>query len=231
MPIKGLLFDKDGTLLDFQASWGAWAADLVDWLAGSNDMLGAELADVLRVDCQARVVRAGSVIIAGTPADIAQTIAGLFPSEDTLEMAQRILDFSQKVVPVPVCDLGVLFDRLVDMGLCLGVATNDGQALAVAQVEQLGLTGRVGFVVGYDSGYGAKPGPGMCTAFLQAQHLDPREAAMVGDSLHDLEAGRAAGMICVAVETGLATAQELAPPAAVVLPDITHLPDWLAAQV
>ena len=51
---------------------------------------------------------------------------------------------------------------------------------------------------------------------------------MVGDSTHDLIAGRAAGMQTVGVLTGMAEA-ELAPLADAVLPDIGHLPDWLMA--
>jgi len=50
---------------------------------------------------------------------------------------------------------------------------------------------------------------------------------MVGDSLHDLHAGRAAGMQCVAVLTGVAEAAELGPAADIVLPDIGHLAAWL----
>jgi phosphoglycolate phosphatase len=228
MTIKGLLFDKDGTLLDFQASWGAWAADLVDWLAKADVQLAADLASALKVDRAARSVMPGSVIIAGTPADIADTVKEMFPDELPIELSLRILDYSRHVVPVPVCDLPALFDELLQMGLHLGVATNDGQSLAHAQVATLGLSTKVGFVAGYDSGFGAKPGPGMCRAFLNANGLDPAQAAMVGDSLHDLEAGRAAGMVCVAVETGLARAAELSGHADVVLPDISHLPRWLA---
>ena len=52
---------------------------------------------------------------------------------------------------------------------------------------------------------------------------------MVGDSAHDLIAGRAAGMQCVGVLTGTATRADLAPLADVVLPDIGHIPDWLTA--
>ena len=50
---------------------------------------------------------------------------------------------------------------------------------------------------------------------------------MVGDSLHDLVAGRAAGMQTVGVLTGPACRDELAPCADVVLPDIGHLTTWL----
>ena len=43
---------------------------------------------------------------------------------------------------------------------------------------------------------------------------------MVGDSRHDLQAGRAAGMVTLGVLTGPATAAELADVADAVLPDI-----------
>jgi phosphoglycolate phosphatase len=52
---------------------------------------------------------------------------------------------------------------------------------------------------------------------------------MVGDSRHDLAAGRAAGMHTVAVLTGPARDEDLRPFADVVLPDIGHLPEWLAS--
>ena len=50
---------------------------------------------------------------------------------------------------------------------------------------------------------------------------------MVGDSLHDLEAAQHAGMIPVAVLTGVAQASELADHAAVVLDSVADLPAWL----
>ena len=50
------------------------------------------------------------------------------------------------------------------------------------------------------------------------------------DSLHDLEAGRAAGMRTVAVLTGVAVAAQLAPHADVVLPDIGALGAWIDSQ-
>ena len=50
---------------------------------------------------------------------------------------------------------------------------------------------------------------------------------MIGDSTHDLDSGRAAGMVTVAVLTGVASRADLEPHADVVLADIAALPDWL----
>ncbi|MEH6752099.1 MAG: HAD hydrolase-like protein, partial [Paracoccaceae bacterium] len=52
---------------------------------------------------------------------------------------------------------------------------------------------------------------------------------MVGDSHHDLLAGRRAGMQTLGVLTGTALAADLAPMADAVLPDIGHIPAWLVA--
>ena len=121
-----------------------------------------------------------------------------------------------------------LLSALRDRGLRLGVATNDTEAPARQHLESHGITDCFDFIAGYDSGYGAKPGPGMCLAFAQTLGLEPGRVAMVGDSLHDLEAGRAAGMRTVAVLTGIAKREALAPHADVVLEDIGALPDWLS---
>jgi phosphoglycolate phosphatase len=112
----------------------------------------------------------------------------------------------------------------------LGVATNDAEVAARQQLEAAEIIDVFQYIAGYDSGHGAKPHPGMCTGFARALDLDPRACVMVGDSRHDLEAGRAAGMRVVAVLTGVARAPDLAPHADVVLPDIGALPDWIAAQ-
>src|SRR5262249_25617349 len=49
------------------------------------------------------------------------------------------------------------------------------------------------FCCGYDSGHGAKPGPGMVEAFARSLELPAGAVAVVGDSLHDLDMARAAG--------------------------------------
>jgi phosphoglycolate phosphatase len=119
--------------------------------------------------------------------------------------------------------LGALRGR----GLRLGVATNDSEGPARAHLAQAGVADLFDFVAGFDSGWGGKPAPGQLAAFAAHTGILPTRIAMVGDSRHDLMAGRAAGMRTVAVLTGIAEAPELSPLADAVLPDIGHLAGWL----
>ena len=57
--------------------------------------------------------------------------------------------------------------RCTARGFRLGIATNDAETSARAQAESLGLLPFLDFIVGYDSGHGGKPEPGMVTAFAR----------------------------------------------------------------
>jgi len=112
----------------------------------------------------------------------------------------------------------------------LGIATNDAEAPARAHLDKAGIIDLFGFVAGYDSGHGGKPAAGQLFAFCAQTGLAPDNCVMVGDSTHDLHAGRAAGMRTIGVLTGPAPASELSPFADVILASIGEIPDWLKTQ-
>ena len=114
------------------------------------------------------------------------------------------------------------------MGLRLGVATNDSEKSARRQIKALGVAAYVDFIAGYDSGHGGKPEPGMVLAFAAFSERRRRRIVVVGDSLHDLAAARAAGATAVAVLSGPAERAALEPHADFVIGHIGDLPDLLA---
>lgn len=225
--IEALLFDKDGTLFDFQASWGAWAVDLLEDLAGGDAGLAADLAQRIGLDAPAARFHPHSPLIAGTSGDAVAVLLPALPQMTAQGLAQCMLAHAERLRPVEAVPLLPLMARLRGAGLALGVATNDDESAARAQLAAIGAQGAFDLVLGADSGHGPKPGPGMCLAFADALGIDPGRIAMIGDSTHDLRAGRAAGMRVLGVLTGPATRAELAPEAEAVLPDIGHLPAWL----
>jgi phosphoglycolate phosphatase len=225
--IDGLLFDKDGTLFDFRISWGRWAAGFLASVATGPDH-AARLGRAIGFDAASLTFAPDSPVIAATAADIAAALAPHLPGLSVADLTDLIDDTAGAAPMSEAVPLRPLLAALRAQGLKLGVATNDSEAPARQHLAAHGITDCFDFIAGYDSGHGAKPGPGMCLAFAQALGLDPARVAMVGDSRHDLEAGRAAGMRCVAVLTGVAGRQDLAPHADVVLPDIGAIPGWLS---
>lgn len=225
--LAGLLFDKDGTLFGFQATWGGWASDLVRMLAPGDKGAQAKLAAALRLDLATRLFHADSPIIAGTVDESVDLMLPALHGWSFERLKDRVIDESRSVQPVEAVPLAPLFSRLSRAGLALGIATNDSEDPTRAQLAGLSLETAFDFIAGADSGFGAKPGPGQCLAFADVVGLDPSRIAMIGDSTHDLRAGGAAGMVRVGVLTGVAEAADLAPEADVVFPDIGHLPGWL----
>jgi phosphoglycolate phosphatase len=228
--LRGLVFDKDGTLFDFQATWGAWCAGFVRELAGADAGLAAALAAALEYDLAAARFLPRSPVIAGTMEVVIAAVRNVMPGLDEAWLRRHVLATTAAAPQVAAAPLVPLLDRLRGAGLTLGLATNDAEAPARAHLTQAGVLDRFAFVAGYDSGHGAKPGPGMLEAFCRATALPPGACAMIGDSAHDLASGRAAGMATVAVLTGPAPAADLAPLADVVLANVADLPAWLGLE-
>lgn len=225
--VQGLLFDKDGTLFDFRATWGGWTRRLIDDLSSGTPALATQLAQVLGYDLQSGDFAPESPVIALTTAEIRDLLLPHLSGADPGRLLARMNMLALENDMAEAVPLLPLFTRFRQMGLAVGLATNDAEIPARAHLEAAGIDGLFDFVAGFDSGWGGKPATGQMRAFLSQTGLEPGAVAMVGDSLHDLHAGRAAGMRTVAVLTGIANGADLAPHADVVLENIGMLPDWI----
>ncbi|MEC7760817.1 MAG: HAD family hydrolase [Pseudomonadota bacterium] len=224
--VDAILFDKDGTLFDFDATWTVWANTVIDRLSQGDPALADAIAEAVDFDRASGRFRPASVVIAGTPDDVAEAVAPVLG----IEPATLIAGMNAAAATAPMAQavpLAPLLDDLRGLGLKLGVATNDGEGPARSHLASAGVTEAFDFIAGSDSGWAPKPDPAMCLAFAEAMGLAPERIAMVGDSLHDLVAARTAGMQAIAVLTGLADEARLAQHADVVLPDIGHLSGWV----
>ncbi len=231
--IRGILFDKDGTLLDFEATWRGFVEESIAAVAPDDLALRDLLGDLVGLDPATRRFRAGSPVVSGSTAEVAALWAPHLPGRRAAELEAEIDDRAAAAVldgPTAAApDLPGLLDGFRARGLSLGVATHDSERAARIHMRSLGALERFDFIAGYDSGHGLKPGPGMVLAFAETVGIAPHEVAMIGDSLHDLGAGRSAGAgLVVGVLTGPAVAAELAPHADHVLRSIAELPALLA---
>ena len=224
---EGVLFDKDGTLFDFRGTWDVWAAGFFPKLCGGDEDLLRELVHALRFDLEKQEFQSNSIAIAGSNHEISQVIARVLKRKDVDQVEHELAESAAVAPLAPAVDLAPFLQGLKDSGYKLGVMTNDAEAVAEAHLGAAGVRDLFDFVCGFDSGFGAKPDPEPLLAFCRHVQVDPFHTVMLGDSTHDLQAARAAGMAAVGVLTGVARAAELAPHADAVLADIGELPTWL----
>lgn len=225
---KAVLFDKDGTLFDFRATWDAWAGQIIRQLCSDDAEAMAELAQAFDYDLKTGAFRPSSFVIAGSNSEVAEVAARVLGRADIAGIERELMTSAARAPLAPAVPLAPLLSEMRAFGYKLGVMTNDAESTAHAHLSGAGVREQFDFICGCDSGHGAKPAPEPLLAFCTHVGVDPFHTAMVGDSAHDLHAASAAGMAGVGVLTGVARAAELAPLADAVLADIGELPAWLA---
>ena len=228
--IRGILFDKDGTLVEMDPMWlPAWA-DAADRIADAAGRPGIADEMLRRVgyDRATGRIEADATLLAGSGRDIIDawgTVLGQDAPPGLDDVLWQVFAEASTRDPRPTADLGALFGRLRKEGYILGIATNDSTRKVDAMVRHLGIADDLAFFCGADAGHGGKPGPGMALAFCERTGIDPRNAAMVGDSIMDALMARAAGYgLVVGVRTGSAMTRQTERSFDVVIDSVEDLP-------
>jgi len=224
MQLQGFLFDKDGTLFDYDIAWNAWAMDVLGQLGNNDAAVMARLANAIEFDLDQQRFFPTSPVIAGTNHEACALFAAQLPHLDFDHIDDILTQAAFRAPQSEVVTLVDLMATLRTAGLKTGVVTNDTEQGAHVHLSQVGAVDSFDFIAGFDSGFGAKPEPGPLLAFAKHVGLDPARVAMVGDSLHDLTAGRRAGMYCIGVLTGMATRDDLSGHADLILDHIGEIP-------
>lgn len=226
--MRGILFDKDGTLIDYWRTWLPINREVALYAAGGDEALARELLLLGGQDPDTGRVTPGSPLAAGGIADIADAFAAhprLTPPSDFHIQIDRIFARGGAMHSVLVPGARETLIVLKERGFVLGLATNDSAAGLQASLASHDVLELFEFAAGCDSGWGAKPGPGMVLAFAQSADLPAAQVAVVGDAVHDLAMGRAAGAgRTVGVLSGTSEAEDFEGLADIVLASVADLP-------
>ncbi len=226
-----IIFDKDGTLIEFDAMWGAWAMALADALqAATGRSVEAPIFAMLGYDAATGVVRPGGGLAATPMARLRERArevlveAGLTDAaaEQALDEAWHAPDPVE--LARPITDLHALFRRLHAGGQRIAIATSDDRDPTERTLAALGLGSWVEATVCADDGVAVKPAPDMVLHLCKELGVAPGRTAVVGDALADLTMGRRAGAgLVIGVLTGVGDADHLSPAADLVLRSVADL--------
>lgn len=233
-PCRGVVFDKDGTLLDIWPMLSALsrerirhlstrvkeeAVEAVNAAVGFDPRTGTlspfgPLASAARRDEIA--VAAGALWQKGLPWHQAYSIA-----RDSYDEADRTVDVTADVHLLP--GVAETLESLSRSGLLLFVATADSHARAERMLAHLGLTRYLTAIVGADEVSRSKPDPEAVTLCASKAGLSASDLVVVGDGPQDALMGRRAGAKTIGVLTGVGSYDDLQGYCDAILPGVSDI--------
>ncbi len=228
-----VIFDKDGTLIDFVAMWGTWAeACIARFCAAVSDELAIPLYAVMGMHPVTKQIQSDGALAIAPEATTQQAIATLVQqhgvaAEDALSMVQRLWQAPDPTsAAFPCADLPALFAWIRAQESLIAVATADNRAPTQATLTSLGIDDMVAVIAcADDPGIAPKPAPDKILVICKSLAVLPQQVIMVGDTPSDMIMGKAAGvMACIGVTTGVCQHDELSMHADVVLDNVGLLP-------
>jgi phosphoglycolate phosphatase len=226
-----IIFDKGGTLTEFRGLWSAWIRELARRVESATGLpMAGRLFHAMGFDPGSGRIDPAGRLATGTMADLRALTVDLLGQTGLPRPASDAAVETTWFAPDPVgdvrplADLPELFTDLHARGIKIAVATMDDRASTEATFAALSVESFVDALVCGDDGLPPKPAADMVWAVCQATGVEPAQAVVVGDSVTDLEMGRAAGAgLVIGVLSGVAPEDVLAPHADVLLESVADL--------
>jgi phosphoglycolate phosphatase len=200
-PLSGLLFDLDGTLLDT-------ASDIARAL---NRTLAEYGMPALPVGDVSRMIGRGSPML------IERAVAArghVLNGAESAAMLDRFfhhysaLEESDESDAQPYPGVGETLQTVHDAGMQIAVVTNKQWRFANGLLHRSGFSRWVNFIVGGDTCERRKPDPQPLLFACESLAISHAQALMVGDSINDVKAARAAQIPIVCVPYGYNEGQD-----------------------
>ena len=228
---QAIIFDKDGTLIDFDAMWGSWTLQLADRLQASTGLdLRRALCACYGYDPDRRKILLDGKLTCTPMWRLRELMievvasAGMPLTEASCAVAQAWHVPDPVTLAQPFTDLRNLFMNIHRLGIRIAIATSDDREPTRALLEAFGVEDLVATMVCADDGIPAKPAPAMVTTICQRIRIDPGQALVVGDTVADLQMARSAGAgYAIGVLSGVGSLANLTPLADLLIDTIDTL--------
>ena len=239
MKIKAVVFDKDGTLVDFAAYWKEVATFAAKKMFPA---LGVENPDI-EEHLSELGLSSGGV-----------DISGALPRGDHAAMASLIYEFAKRsgskanfdeavrafaeaygreakesgTVRPTTERLAELIAQIKNRGIIVALITSDEPSGAEVCLQKLGVIGEFDELLAYDGVTPAKPDPAFMLKLCEKYGISPREVVMVGDTETDMLFAKNSGSFAIGLSKAKRNSEILFSAGAdAVISDLWQLFDYL----
>lgn len=235
---QGVIFDKDGTLIDSLKIWPELIQLRVRILQrklGFGPEVVALTQRVMGLQSDGMINRK-SVIVIGSREQTASAVSAVLSLEQDLAwdkaLETTLAAFAEADVELGLATQAVLVPgakevlrELSDAGIKIGIATNDSKQRTLALLEAAGLSPWISAYACRDEVQAGKPAPDLLELACERLELGPQECFLVGDSVMDMHLAERAGGVKwkVGVLTGASRAQDFRGHADVVLASVREM--------
>ena len=238
IPCRLVIFDKDGTLIDFAATWVPIIRKritlLVKALGGDGEMKTLLLRAWGIDPTSGRIDPRGPCPVSPRPEEVIIGTMALYqlgyPWDEARQWVTQAFDEAdattdRKQLLRPIPGIERLLSQLKQTGFSLALATNDERGDTEAMISDLGWDGLFDRILCSSEASRPKPDPEMVLSICRDLSVSPCEAVFIGDTVNDMKMGKRAGLALTigTVEGGVTPREELEKVADVVVDSIREL--------
>lgn len=248
--IKGILFDKDGTIIDFYNLWlpviESVAADIIEKLAGIEietqpdkfAELNGDMMEIFGVCTETEEIDPDGNLAQASVNRCARELADYLLDSDLGlerekgELVKDIIEIMESAAGgaefeknlQETADLDYLFRQIKNEGYYLGMATADSRPSTLTILKELEVIDYFDYIACGDDDIPDKPDPTVIENFCEKFDLTPEEVAYVGDTPVDMQTASSGGAgLIIGVVCGVGRKEDLESKADVILPDPSEI--------
>ena len=232
-----VIFDKDGTLVDFCYTWEKIARARIRILAEKmrvSSFVTREISRSFGIDPDTGFIDPRGPLVQASQEDEAIIAASIlyregYPWDEARQIAEEVFQMAENRYPVeqltrPAPGVKMVIPKLKRAGLKIAVATIDSYKRTLEVLEIIGLKNFFDLIISKDDVKNPKPHPEMILTICNRLNIPPEKALIVGDTVNDMIMGKRARVaLTVGILNGVNTPETFSGLADVIIKSLSQI--------